>query len=129
MNDTEVLAGQDGMVMAEVVVAAMVTAYKHCYSSHYRENQKNHHPLLYNYYPLIYIQYILLVHKLVRRVITSSLHILLGFMDTPVLRSIFPITLPTVYVCVCMHVCVSVCAYVCGSIQIINRPKSGHLCL
>lgn len=105
MNDTEVLAGQDGMVMAEVVVAAMVTAYKHCYSSHYRENQKNHHPLLYIYNRL-------LVHKLVRRVITSSLHILLGFIDTPVLRSIFPITLPTVYVYVCMHVRVSVCAYV-----------------
>ena len=55
MNDTEVLAGQDGMVMAEVVVAAMVTAYKHCYSSHYTENQKNHRPLLFNHYPLLHI--------------------------------------------------------------------------
>ena len=34
MNDVKILAGQDGIIMAEVIVAAMVTAYKHGYPSH-----------------------------------------------------------------------------------------------
>ena len=34
MDDEKILAGQDGMIVAEVIVAAMVTAYKHGYPSH-----------------------------------------------------------------------------------------------
>ena len=38
MDDVKILASQDGVVVAEVIVAAMVTAYQHGYPSHCREN-------------------------------------------------------------------------------------------
>ena len=41
MDHVKILAGQYGVIVAEVVVAAMVTAYKHANSSHCRENDEH----------------------------------------------------------------------------------------